>query len=69
MTQGNVGDRVIVESERTGRSAREGEIIEVLATGELTHFRVRWNDGHESTVFPGPGTISIIPKGTRVGLP
>jgi len=69
MAQGNVGDRVSVESERTGRPAREGEIIEVLGTGELIHFRVRWNDGHKSTVFPGPGTISIIPKGTGAGLP
>ena len=68
MAQGNVGDRVIVESERTGRPAREGEIIEVLGTSESIHFRVRWDDGHESTVFPRPGSISIIPKGTSAGV-
>ena len=62
MTEGRLGDRITVESERTGRSAREGEIIEVLGSGEGTHFRVRWDDGHESILFPGAGAISIAPK-------
>ena len=33
MARGNDGDRVVVESERTGRSAREGVILEVIGTG------------------------------------
>lgn len=65
MTQGNIGDRVIVESERTGRSAREGEITEVLGTGEGIHFQVRWDDGHQSILFPGAGSVTIVPKETR----
>ena len=65
MAAGGVGDRVILESERTGRAAREGEILEVLGTGEGVHYRVRWEDGHESTFFPSGGSLTIIHKTTK----
>lgn len=65
MAHGNVGDRVVVESERTGRSAREGVILEVLGTSEGIHYHIKWDDGHESTFFPSAGSISIIPKATK----
>lgn len=58
----SIGDRVSVESERVGERGREGEILEVLGTGEGMHFRVRWDDGHESTFFPSGGSTRIIPK-------
>jgi len=70
MAHGNVGDRVVVESERTGRSAREGVILEVLGAGEgIHHYRIKWDDGHESTFFPSAGSISIIPKATKAAAP
>jgi hypothetical protein len=65
MPKGNVGDRLVVESERVGRAAREGEILEVLRSGAEVHYRVRWNDGHESTLYPGAGSVSIIRKTVR----
>ncbi len=65
MTDGNVGDRVVVESERVGQPAREGEILEVLGAGSAIHYRVRWEDGHESTFFPGTGSLRIIHKATK----
>jgi hypothetical protein len=65
MEQGKVGDRVSMESERVGQSAREGVILEVLESGESTHYRVRWEDGHESTFFPSAGSIRIIPKAAK----
>ena len=52
MATGNVGDRVVVESERVGQAAREGEIVEVLGSASEVHYRVRWQDGHESIFFP-----------------
>ena len=58
----SAGDRVIVESERVGESAREGEILEVLGAHEGLHYRVRWEDGHESIVYPSGGSITIVPK-------
>jgi hypothetical protein len=67
--EGRVGDRVILESERTGQAAREGKIVEVLGAGEGIHYRVRWEDGHETTFFPNAGSITIIHKAGKVGGP
>jgi hypothetical protein len=63
----SAGDRVIVESERVGESVREGEILEVLGASELLHYRVRWDDGHESTFFPSGGSVTIVPKLKKSG--
>jgi hypothetical protein len=69
MAVGKVGDRVIVESERIGRPAREGEILEVLGAGEGVHYRARWEDGHESTFFPSAGSVTIIHKAKEARVP
>ncbi|HUZ86881.1 MAG TPA: DUF1918 domain-containing protein [Candidatus Baltobacterales bacterium] len=66
MELGKVGDRVSMESERVGQSAREGVIQEVLGAGDNSHYRVRWSDGHESTFYPTAGTTRIIPKAKKV---
>jgi hypothetical protein len=65
MEQGKVGDRVNMESERSGQSPREGVILEVLGAGEGAHYRVRWDDGHETTFYPSAGSIRIIPKAKK----
>lgn len=65
MVVGNIGDRLIMESERIGQSPREGEILEVLGAGEGVHYRVRWEDGHESTFFPSAGSVTIIHKAKK----
>jgi len=65
MVEGKVGDRVVLESQRTGQAAREGEILEVLGVGEGVHYRVRWEDGHESTFFLRGGSITIIRKAKK----
>ena len=67
MEQGKVGDRVSMESERVGQSAREGVILEVMGAGESAHYHVRWDDGHESTFYPSAGSITIIPKAKKAG--
>jgi len=69
MVEGKVGDRVVLESERTGRAAREGEILEVLGAGEGVHYRVRWEDGHESTSFLSGGSVTIIRKAKKTRVP
>jgi hypothetical protein len=47
------GDRIVVESARVGQPRREGEVLEVVpGDGEGEHYRVRWDDGHESIYFP-----------------
>ena len=65
MEAGRVGDRVILDSERTGQAPREGDILEVFGVGEGVHYRVRWDNGHESTFFPSGGSITIIHKAAR----
>ena len=49
-----VGDRIIIETASLDRPRRQGEVLEVLGNGETEHYRVRWQDGHESLYFPGP---------------
>jgi hypothetical protein len=33
---------------------RRSTVIEVIGQGEREHYRIRWQDGHESVYFPGP---------------
>jgi len=55
------GDRIIVESEKVGTPARDGEILEVIASPLGVRYRVRWADGHESTFRPSAGSSRIVP--------
>lgn len=48
-----VGDRIEIEGTHVGEGRRSGEVIELLGKGDNVHYRVRWQDGHESTFFPG----------------
>jgi len=56
-----VGDRIIVESEKVGQRAREGEILEVIDAPTGMRYRVQWDDGHESTFAPSAGSARIVP--------
>jgi hypothetical protein len=60
MADGKSGDRLVVESERVGHPARMGEILAVMTARFGVHYRVRWDDGHESTFFPSGGSVQII---------
>lgn len=57
---GKVGDRIVLESERVGQHDREGEILEIIEASYGTRYRVRWDDGRESTVRPSAGSARII---------
>jgi len=57
---GKVGDRIVIESERVGQPVREGEILEIIEAEYGTRYRVRWDDGHESTVRPSAGSARIV---------
>jgi hypothetical protein len=50
------GDLIEVSGRRVGDHARTGEILETLGSDEHLHYRVRWDDGHVSTLYPGEGT-------------
>jgi hypothetical protein len=59
------GDLIVVNPRRVGGPAREGEIIEVIEGDLRVHYRVRWNDGHESLFAPGAGGARIEPARDR----
>ncbi len=54
----NVGDRIVVESERAGQSGQAGVIEEVLSQ-DPQRFRVLWDDGHTSIFAPSAGVARI----------
>jgi hypothetical protein len=56
-----VGDRVVVEAERTSQAARRGVIEEILKE-QPPRFRVRWEDGHESILSPSAGSLRVEEK-------
>jgi hypothetical protein len=53
-----VGDAVEVKG-LPGKPAKQGQIVEVLGTGEHIHFRVRWDDEHESLLYPTEGAAIL----------
>jgi hypothetical protein len=59
----NVGDRIIIESERVDVPVRQGEILEIIEHPERLEFRVRWEDGHVSEIRPMPSAYRIVPAG------
>ena len=55
----SVGDEIVVDNMQLGTPPRKGEVLEVLGAGETQHYRVRWDDGHESLFFPA-STAHIV---------
>ena len=55
------GDVIVIESPVLDRRRRRGEVLEVIGEGDREHYRVRWQDGHESICFPGPDARIVGP--------
>jgi hypothetical protein len=52
-------DQIVVASDKVGIPERRGEILEVIAHPSGTEYRVRWEDGHESSIRPHGGSARI----------
>jgi hypothetical protein len=50
----SVGDRLVVDGRSPDIPTREGEILEVHGENGSPPYIVRWADGQESAVYPGP---------------
>jgi hypothetical protein len=50
-----------------GYPPRRGEILEVLGSPGHPHYRVRWDEQHESLHFPAQGTTIVHRGGARAG--
>ena len=55
--QVTVGDVVEITGHSVGDQPRSAEVIEILGSGEREHYRLRWEDGHESVFFPGEDAV------------
>jgi hypothetical protein len=59
------GDVIEVHEHRLGEKPRTGEILEVLGEPAHEHYRVRWDDGHESIFYPSSDATVRRAKATR----
>jgi hypothetical protein len=60
-----VGDRIVIESEKVGVAERRGEILEVIPHETHPEYRVRWDDGRESSIRPHAGSVRIEATGAK----
>lgn len=52
--QASVGDRIRVHGRTVGAGERQGEIVEVRGEQGRPPYLVRFSDGHEGLLYPGP---------------
>lgn len=57
-----LGDQIVIETSRIDSPKRCGEVIEVIGQGSARHYRVRWDNGHESVFFPGADARVVSEK-------
>ena len=55
--QAQVGDRLCVRGRTVGQGEHRVEIIEVRGPAGGPPYVVRYPDGHEAIVFPGPDAV------------
>jgi hypothetical protein len=73
----NVSDTVTTEAARVGdsvevnglpgRPPKRGRIVDVLGANGHVHFRVHWDDEHESLLYPTEGATLVHAASGRAG--
>jgi hypothetical protein len=51
--QAAVGERLVIHSKTVGQPDRHGEVLEVRGEGGAPPYLVRFDDGHETLLYPG----------------
>ncbi|HLU32839.1 MAG TPA: DUF1918 domain-containing protein [Natronosporangium sp.] len=59
-----VGDRLHVYGSKVGEADKVAEIIEVRGKQGGPPYLVRFPDGRESLIYPGPDSVVLSPEGT-----
>jgi len=54
------GDHIILATPTIEGALREGEVIETRGADGQPPYLVRWTDGHEGLLYPGPGSVLRI---------
>lgn len=57
MSTVHVGDRVRIAGRHVDDAARTGRVIEIRGQDGAAPYLVRFEDGHEALVFPGPDCL------------
>ncbi|MFW6203489.1 MAG: DUF1918 domain-containing protein [Actinomycetota bacterium] len=60
-----VGDRLHVHGRTVGNADRVGEIVEVRGEDGRPPYRVRFEDGNERLMFPGPDSTVEEPTESK----
>jgi hypothetical protein len=55
--QATIGDMLHIHGKVVGQGEQTAKIIEVLGANGNPPFRVRYEDNHESVIFPGPDAV------------
>jgi len=61
-SDGHVGDSIETRGVH-GEPARRGQIVELLGREGHEHYRVRWDEQHESILYPADGVIITAQRG------
>ncbi|WP_433335821.1 DUF1918 domain-containing protein [Spirillospora sp. CA-294931] len=59
--QATIGDRLHIHGNTVGQADRTGEIIEVRGPDGAPPYVVRFKDGRERMVYPGPDSVVESP--------
>ncbi|GHD44188.1 DUF1918 domain-containing protein [Mycetocola manganoxydans] len=51
------GERIVIRGQSVGAPDRHGQILEVRGDEGQPPYLVRFDDGHESLVYPGPDCV------------
>jgi len=57
----DVGDQLIIESNRVDSPRKVGEILEVQGEDGAPPYVVRWADGHQGVMYPG-ADAHVLPQ-------
>ncbi len=61
----SAGAVIEIHEHRLGEKPRTGEILEVIGEPAHEHYRVRWDDGHESIFYPSSDATIRKAKAAR----
>lgn len=54
-----MGDHILVESRKVGGGRKSGEVVEVIEGSGGKHYRIRWEDGHETIMYPSTDAFVV----------
>jgi len=60
-----IGDRLCVHGRTVDKPDRMGEVVEVRGVDGQPPYLVRFDDGHERLIYPGPDSEVRPASGTR----